>query len=101
MLCIVNGEPKTLNILKMLDEFLKHQEIVVTRRTKFDLKKAEDRAHIVEGLLKAISIIDEVIKTIRESADADEAQSKLISNFGFTEKQAESIVEMRLKHLLI
>ena len=99
MLCIVNGEPKTLNILQMLDEFLKHQEIVVTRRTKFDLKKAEDRAHIVEGLLKAISIIDEVIKTIRESADANEAQSKLISKFGFTDRQAESIVEMRLKAL--
>ena len=99
MLCIVNGEPKTLNILQMLDEFLKHQEIVVTRRTKFDLKKAEDRAHIVEGLLKAISIIDEVIKTIRESADANEAQTKLISKFGFTDKQAESIVEMRLKAL--
>ena len=99
MLCIVNGEPKTLNILQMLDEFLKHQEIVVTRRTKFDLKKAEDRAHIVEGLLKAISIIDEVIKTIRESADANEAQEKLVSKFEFTEKQAESIVEMRLKAL--
>ena len=99
MLCIVNGEPKTLNILQMLDEFLKHQEIVVTRRTKFDLKKAEDRAHIVEGLLKAISIIDEVIKTIRESADANEAQTKLISKFSFTDKQAESIVEMRLKAL--
>ena len=99
MLCIVNGEPKTLNILQMLDEFLKHQEIVVTRRTKFDLKKAEDRAHIVEGLLKAISIIDEVIKTIRESKDPNEAQAKLVSNFGFTDKQAESIVEMRLKAL--
>ena len=99
MLCIVNGEPKTLNILQMLDEFLKHQEIVVTRRTKFDLKKAEDRAHIVEGLLKAISIIDEVIKTIRESKDPSEAQEKLVSNFGFTDKQAESIVEMRLKAL--
>ena len=99
MLCIVNGEPKTLNILQMLDEFLKHQEIVVTRRTKYDLKKAEDRAHIVEGLLKAISIIDEVIKTIRESKDPNEAQAKLVSNFGFTDKQAESIVEMRLKAL--
>ena len=99
MLCIVNGEPKTLNILQMLDEFLKHQEIVVTRRTKFDLKKAEDRAHIVEGLLKAISIIDDVIKTIRESSDATEAQAKLVERFGFTEKQAESIVEMRLKAL--
>lgn len=99
MLCIVNGEPKTLNVLQYLFEFLKHQEIVVTRRTKFDLKKAEDRAHIVEGLLKAISIIDEVIKTIRESKDPNEAQVKLVSKFGFTEKQAESIVEMRLKAL--
>ena len=99
MLCIVNGEPKTLNILQMLDEFLKHQVIVVTRRTKYDLKKAEDRAHIVEGLLKAISIIDEVIKTIRESKDANEAQTNLINKFGFTERQAEAIVEMRLKAL--
>ena len=99
MLCIVNGEPKALNVLQYLFEFLKHQEIVVTRRTKYDLKKAEDRAHIVEGLLKAISIIDEVIKTIRESKDPNEAQVKLVSKFGFTEKQAESIVEMRLKAL--
>lgn len=99
MLCIVNGEPKTLNILQMLDEFLKHQEIVVTRRTKFDLRKAEDRAHIVEGLLKAISIIDDVIKTIRESKDGAEAEKNLIDKFGFTEKQANAIVEMRLRAL--
>ena len=99
MLCIVNGEPKTLNILQMLQEFLKHQEIVVTRRTKFDLKKAEDRAHIVEGLLKAISIIDDVIKTIRESKDGAEAEKNLISKFAFTEKQANAIVEMRLRAL--
>ena len=99
MLCIVNGEPKTLNILQMLDEFLKHQEIVVTRRTKFDLKKAEDRAHIVEGLLKAISIIDDVIKTIRESKDGNEAEKNLVAKFAFTEKQANAIVEMRLRAL--
>ena len=99
MLCIVNGEPKTLNILGMLEEFLKHQEEVVTRRTKYDLKKAEDRAHIVEGLLKAISIIDDVIKTIRESADGDEATKNLVAKFAFTEKQATAIVEMRLKAL--
>ena len=99
MLCIVNGEPKTLNILQMLDEFLKHQEIVVTRRTKFDLKKAEDRAHIVEGLLKAISIIDDVIKTIRESKDGNEAEKNLVAKFSFTEKQANAIVEMRLRAL--
>ena len=99
MLCIVNGEPKTLNILQMLQEFLKHQEIVVTRRTKFDLKKAEDRAHIVEGLLKAISIIDDVIKTIRESKDGAEAEKNLVAKFAFTEKQANAIVEMRLRAL--
>ena len=96
MLCIVNGEPKTLNILQMLQEFLKHQEEVVRRRTEFDKKKAEDRAHIVEGLLKALSIIDDVIKTIRESADTTEAKIKLINNFQFTEIQAQSIVDMRL-----
>lgn len=99
MLCIVGGEPKTLNILEMLNEFLSHQEIVVTRRTKFDLKRAEDRAHIVEGLIKAIDIIDEVIKTIKESTDAEEAKVNLVSKFAFTEKQASSIVDMRLRAL--
>ena len=99
MLCIVNGEPKTLNILEMLKEFLKHQEEVVTRRTKFDLDKAEARAHIVEGLLKAISKIDEVIKTIKESKDPEEAKINLIKKFDFTEKQAEAIVEMKLRSL--
>ena len=99
MLCIVNGEPKTLNIKEMLCEFLKHQEIVVTRRTKFDLKKAEDRAHIVEGLLKAIKNIDEIIKTIKESEDAEVAKENLIKKFSFTERQAEAIVEMKLRAL--
>ena len=99
MLCIVDGAPKTLDALSMLNEFLKHQVEVVERRTKFDLNKAEERAHIVEGLLKAIDIIDEVIKTIRESNDPEEARNKLVANFGFTDRQAESIVEMRLKAL--
>ena len=99
MLCIVEGVPKTINVLQYLNEFLKHQEIVVTRRTKYDLKKAEDRAHIVEGLLKAISIIDEVIKTIRESKDGTEAEKRLVEKFAFTEKQANAIVEMRLRAL--
>ncbi len=99
MLCIVDGVPKTLNIREMLDEFLKHQEIVVTRRTKYDLKKAEDRAHILEGLIKAIDIIDEVIKTIKESADGEEAKVNLVKRFGFTERQAASIVDMRLRAL--
>lgn len=99
LLCIVDGVPKTLNVMQYLSEFLKHQEIVVTRRTKFDLKKAEDRAHIVEGLLKAISVIDEVIKTIKESKDTEEAIKNLIAKFAFTDRQAEAIVEMRLKAL--
>ena len=99
MLCIVNGEPKTLNALSLLNEFLKHQEEVVTRRTKFDLKKAEDRAHIVEGLIKAIKIIDDIIKTIKESLDAEVAKDNLIKKYEFTEKQAESIVEMKLRSL--
>ncbi len=99
MLCLVKGEPKTLNALSMLEEFLKHQEEVVTRRTKFDLTKCEDRAHIVEGLLKAIEIIDKIIKIIRESEDDQESKSKLISQFNFSEKQAQSIVDMRLGSL--
>ena len=99
MLCIVNGEPKTLNALAMLDEFLKHQFIVVTRRTKFDLNKCEERAHILEGLLKALSIIDEIIKTIKESEDAEDAKTNLMFGFEFTEKQAQSIVDMRLRAL--
>ena len=99
MLCIVNGEPKTLNMLDILEEFLKHQVNVVTRRTKFDLRKAEDRAHIVEGLLKALSIIDDIIKTIKESDDAEDAKNNLIKKYDFTERQAESIVEMKLRAL--
>ncbi|MCQ2609181.1 MAG: DNA gyrase subunit A [Lachnospiraceae bacterium] len=99
MLCIVNGEPKILNVLELLQEFLKHQIIVVTRRTKYDLKKCEERAHILEGLLKALLNIDEVIKTIKESKDTREAQDNLIQKFGFSERQAEAIVEMKLKAL--
>lgn len=98
-LCIVNGEPKTLNLKDILVEYLKHQENVVTRRTKFDLKKAEDRAHILEGFLKAIDNIDEVIKIIRESDDTESAKTNLIARFGFTEVQAQAIVDMRLKAL--
>lgn len=99
MLCIVNGEPKTLNALSMLEEFLKHQFIVVTRRTKFDLNKCEERAHILEGLLKALSIIDEIIKTIKESEDAEDAKTNLMFMYEFTDKQAQSIVDMRLRAL--
>ena len=98
-LVIVNGEPKILNLKEILVEYLKHQEDIVTRRTKFDLKKAQDRAHILEGLLKAIDNIDEVISIIRNADDTDDAKAKLIARFAFTEVQAQSIVDMRLKAL--
>ena len=99
MLCIVNGEPKVLNLKQILEEYLKHQEDVVTRRTRFDLKKAEDRAHILQGLLKALEHIDEIIKIIRAAADGDEAKQKLIEAFAFTDAQAQAIVDMRLRAL--
>lgn len=98
-LVIVGGEPKVLNLKQLLTEYLKHQEDIVTRRTKFDLKKAEDRAHILEGLLKAIDNIDEVIAIIRAADDAESAKAKLIERFAFTEVQAHSIVDMRLRAL--
>lgn len=98
-LVIVDGEPKVLNLKQLLTEYLKHQEDIVTRRTKFDLKKAEDRAHILEGLLKAIDNIDEVIAIIRAADDAESAKAKLIERFVFTEVQAQSIVDMRLRAL--
>lgn len=99
MLCIVNGEPKVLNLKQILTEYLTHQEDVVTRRTQFDLKKAQDRAHILEGLLKALDYIDEIVKIIRSSDDADDAKIKLIERFDFSDIQAQSIVDMRLRAL--
>ena len=98
-LCIVNGEPKTLNLKDILVEYLKHQENVFTRRTKFDLKKAEDRAHILEGFLKAIDNIDEVISIIRNSDDTESAKENLIARFAFSDIQAQAIVDMRLRAL--
>ena len=99
MLCIVNGEPKVLNLKEILVEYLKHQEDVVTRRTQFDLKKAQDRAHILEGLLKALDHIDEIIHIIRSADDTEDAKAKLIETFAFTEVQAQAIVDMRLRAL--
>ena len=99
MLCIVNGEPKVLNLKEMLTEYLKHQVNVVTRRTQFDLKKAQDRAHILEGLLKALDHIDEIIQIIKSSDDGEDAKLKLIEKFAFTDVQAQSIVDMRLRAL--
>lgn len=97
MLALVNGEPKILNLYQILDEYLKHQKVVITRRTKFDLNKAEARAHILEGLLIALDNIDEVIKVIRESYD--DAKERLMVRFGLTEIQAKAILDMRLARL--
>ncbi|HKM28362.1 MAG TPA: DNA gyrase subunit A, partial [Anaerovoracaceae bacterium] len=97
MLAIVNGEPKILNLYQILDEYLKFQKEVVTRRTQFDLKKAEARAHILEGLRIALDNIDAVIKTIRESYN--NAKEQLMERFGLSELQAQAILDMRLARL--
>lgn len=97
MLALVDGKPEILNLKDMLSLYLKHQEEVVTRRTKFDLDKAEKRAHILEGLMIAIDNIDEVIKTIRESYD--NAKERLMERFGLSEVQAQAILEMQLRRL--
>ena len=99
MLALVNNEPVVMNLLQMLQYYLKHQEEVVTRRTQYDLNKAEERAHIVEGLLIALDNIDEVIQLIRASKTAAEAKEKLMDRFSLSEPQANSIVEMRLRAL--
>ena len=97
MLALVNGEPKILKLVEIIDEYLKHQRIVITRRTKFDLAKAEARAHILEGLLIALDNIDEVIKVIRSSYN--DAKEKLMVRFGLSEVQAQAILDMRLARL--
>lgn len=99
MLALVKNEPRVLNLKDMLDYYLEHQKDVVTRRTKYELKKAEDRAHILEGLLKALDNIDEVIKIIRGSKSTPEAKINLMERFGFSEVQAQAIVDMRLRAL--
>ena len=99
MLALVNNEPKVLNLLQMLQYYLKHQEDVVTRRTKYDLNKAEERAHILEGLLIALDHIDEVINIIRSSRNVQEAKTRLMESFGLTDAQAQAIVDMRLRAL--
>ena len=97
MLALVNGEPKILRLCEIIDEYLKHQKIVITRRTKFDLAKAEARAHILEGLLIALDNIDEVIKVIRSSYN--DAKEKLMVRFGLSEIQSQAILDMRLARL--
>ena len=99
MVAIVNRRPMTLGILAILDAYIAHQKEVVTRRTEFDLNFAKDRMHIVEGLIKAISILDEVIKTIRKSKNKADAKINLQNEYGFTERQAEYIVTLQLYRL--
>jgi len=99
MLALVNNEPKVLNLLEMLNLYLDHQKDVVTRRTKYDLNKAEERAHILEGLLIALDNIDEVIQIIRNSPDVATAKTSLMSRFGLSDAQSQAIVDMRLRAL--
>lgn len=99
MLALVDNQPKVMNLLDMLTYYLDHQKDVVTRRTKYDLNKAEERDHILQGLLKALDHIDEVIRIIRASASTAEAKSNLIERFEFTDVQAQAIVDMRLRAL--
>ncbi len=99
MLAIVDGEPKMLNLRQILEEYIKFQVEVVTRRTRFDLKKAQDRAHILEGLMIALDFIDEVIRILRSSKSIPEGKAALMERFGLDDPQAQAIVQMRLGQL--
>lgn len=99
MLALINNQPKVLNLHQMLEEYLKHQEEVVTRRTQYDLNKAEERAHILKGLLIALDHIDEVIRIIRGSANVADAKNQLMERFGLSDAQSQAIVDMRLRAL--
>lgn len=99
MIALVNGEPKVLNLREMLYHYIAHQKDVVTRRTQFDLDKARERLHILEGLMIALDNIDEVIAIIKASATGAEAKERLIARFGFSERQAQAILDMRLQRL--
>ena len=99
MLALVNNEPKTLNLKEMLTYYIRHQEDVVTRRTKYELNRAEERAHILQGLLIALDNIDEVIRIIRGSENTSAAKAGLIKRFGLSDAQAQAIVDMRLRTL--
>ncbi len=99
MLALVNGRPQVLSLRDMLYYYVQHQKEVVTRRTKYDLDKAEARAHILEGLIKALDHIDEIVRIIRSSKDTPSARQALIDTFEFTEKQAQAILDMRLARL--
>ena len=96
---LVNGRPRTLNLKDLIMYFVKHRHEVILRRTRFDLDKAQKRAHILEGLLKALDVIDEIIRIIRASKSVEDAKNELMATFGFTDVQATAIVEMRLRQL--
>ncbi len=98
-IALVNGRPETLNLKELLNEYKKHRVEVIRRRTRFQLGKAEARAHVVEGLLKALDHIDRIIELVRSSANVEEARSRLMAEFGFTEVQAQEILAMRLQRL--
>jgi DNA gyrase subunit A len=99
LLAIVKGRPQLLNLKEILEKFIEHRREMVVRRTVYDLRKAEERAHILEGLKKAIDFLDEVIEVIRSSTDPKEAKSRLMADFTLTEIQAQAILEMRLQRL--
>ena len=99
LLALVDGAPKVLNLKEILEHFIKHQKDIITRRSLFELKKAEDEAHIVEGLRMALDHIDEVIEIIRASKDDETARNKLMTRFEFSERQAQAILDMRLRRL--
>ena len=99
MLALVDGHPRVLSLLQVLQYYLGHQRQVITRRCRFELDKALARAHILEGLLIALDHIDEVIRTIRESATDETAKTSLMTAFGLTDKQAVAILDMRLRRL--
>ena len=99
LVALVNGEPKLLTLKQMIQEYIKYRELVVTRRTKFELKKAEEQAHILEGLIIAVSNIDAVVKLIRKSKNPDEARQGLMKKFKLSKLQAQAILDMRLQRL--
>ncbi|MBI1802256.1 MAG: DNA topoisomerase 4 subunit A [Chloroflexi bacterium] len=99
MLALVEGEPRLLPLKRALQLFIEHRRTIITRRTQFDLRKAEERAHILEGLRSAIAHLDEVVKTIRQSPDTDTARERLMKRFSFSERQATAILDMQLRRL--
>ena len=96
---LVNGRPRTVNLKQLIKYFVRHRHEVILRRTRFDLDKAQKRAHILEGLLKALDVIDQIINIIRSSKNVEDAKAELMATFAFTEVQATAIVEMRLRQL--